>query len=236
MKIPTPITIGILFAFSLFCLAKAEQVLTIVSKPAPQFTAEAVVDDEIKKISLSDYEGKNKILVFYPADFSFICPTELFAFQEKVEEFNKRNAVILAISVDQVYTHQKWLEIPRNQGGVQGISYPLISDVKKEISRAYGTLHEEQGNAFRGVFIIDKNNIVQAATIYNESVGRDISEVLRVLDAVLFAQEHGQVCPANWHKGQNGMDATQDGLKEYLKDQNETQNNETQKEEIYEHA
>lgn len=232
MKMRSSIRISLLFALALFCLAKADEIIPLVGKNAPQFNAEAVVDDEIKKVSLSDYEGKNKILVFYPADFSFICPTELFAFQEKVEEFNKRNAVILAISVDQVYTHQKWLEIPRNQGGVQGISYPLISDVKKEISRAYGTLNEEHGNAFRGVFIIDKNNIVQAATNYNESIGRDIPEVLRVLDAVLFAQEHGQVCPANWAKGQEGITPTQDGLKEYLKKDDENQ----QKEEVNEHA
>lgn len=221
MKIRTSLKISILFAFALFCLAKADEVLSIVGKPAPQFTAEAVVDDEIKKVSLSDYDGKNKILVFYPAAFSFICPTELFAFQEKIEEFNKRNAVILGISVDQIYTLQKWLEIPRTQGGVQGIAYPLLSDVKKEISRAYGTLNETQGNAFRGVFIIDKNNVVQAAIIYNDSIGRDIAEVLRVLDAVLFTQEHGQVCPANWAKGQNGMTATQNGLKDYLKETEE---------------
>lgn len=221
MKIRSTLRISILFAFALFCLAKAEEVLTLVGKPAPQFTAEAVVDDEIKKISLSDYEGKNKILVFYPADFSFVCPTELFAFQEKIEEFDKRNAVILAISVDQVYTHQKWLEIPRNQGGVEGISYPLVSDIKKEISRAYGTLNEAHGNAFRGVFVIDKNNIIQASIVYNESIGRDIAEVLRVLDAVLFTQEHGQVCPANWAKGQNGITATQDGLKDYLKEEDQ---------------
>lgn len=225
------IRIGILLAFALFCMINAEEVLTLVGQQAPAFTAEAVVDDEIKKVSLSDYEGKNKILVFYPADFSFICPTELFAFQEKIEEFNKRNAVILAISVDQVYTHQKWLEIPRNQGGVQGISYPLVSDVKKEISRAYGTLNEVQGNAFRGVFVIDKNNIVQAAIVYNDSIGRDIPEILRVLDAVLFTQEHGQVCPANWAKGQNGMTATQNGLKEYLKEEEHAK-----EEENHEHA
>lgn len=231
MKIHSALRISILFAFALFCLAKAEEVLTMVDKPAPQFTAEAVVDDEIKKISLSDYDGKNKILVFYPADFSFICPTELFAFQEKIEEFDKRNAVILAISVDQVYTHQKWLEIPRNQGGVQGISYPLVSDVKKEISRAYGTLNEEHGNAFRGVFVIDKNNKVQASIVYNESIGRDITEVLRVLDAILFTQEHGQVCPANWAKGKDGITATQDGFKDYLKEEDHKQEEET-----HEHA
>lgn len=228
------IRMAFFLALGLFCLAKAEPI-TIIGQQAPGFTAEAVVDDEIKKISLSDYAGKNKILVFYPADFSFICPTELFAFQEKIEEFNKRNAVILAASVDQVYTHQKWLEIPRSQGGVQGISYPLISDVKKEISRAYGALNEEHGNTFRGVFIIDKNNIVQAAIIYNDSIGRDINEVLRVLDAVLFTQEHGQVCPANWAKGQDGMTATQNGLKDYLKEE-ENHKEELKPEETYEHA
>lgn len=227
MKMSKTIKLGILFAFALFCLANAEEVLTLLGKQAPAFTAEAVVDDEIKKVSLSDYEGKNKILVFYPADFSFVCPTELFAFQEKIEEFNKRNAIILGISVDQIYAHQKWLEIPRDQGGVQGISYPLLSDVKKEISRAYGTLNEAQGNAFRGVFIIDKNNIVQASIMYNESIGRDIAEVLRVLDAVLFTQEHGQVCPANWAKGQQGMTASQEGLHEYLKENEEKHKDQT---------
>jgi peroxiredoxin (alkyl hydroperoxide reductase subunit C) len=228
MKIRSIIKIGILFAFAIFYLAKAEEIHTLVGKTAPQFTAEAVIDDEIKKVSLSDYEGKNKILVFYPADFSFICPTELFAFQEKIEEFNKRNAVILGISIDQVYTHQKWLETPRNQGGVQGITYPLISDVKKEIARAFGTLNEEHGNAFRGIFVIDKNDIVQAVIIYNESIGRDITEVLRVLDAVIFTQEHGQVCPANWAKGQEGITATQNGLKAYL-----NHNEENHKEEVH---
>ncbi len=122
--------------------------------------------------------------------------------------------------IKSIATRNGW-RFPRDQGGVKGITYPLISDVKKEIARAYGTLNEAQGNALRGVFIIDQNNIVQAASIYNESIGRDIGEVLRILDAVLFTQEHGQVCPANWAKGKNGINPTQDGLKEYLKETTE---------------
>ena len=190
----------------------------LIGQQAPPFTAKAIIDGEIKDISLSDYEGKNKILIFYPADFSFICPTELFAFQEKQKEFADRNAVLIAISVDQVYAHQKWLEIPRDQGGIKGIAYPIVSDINKTISHEYGVLNEKEGIDFRGVFVIDSDNIVQAVAIYNDSIGRDISEVLRVLDAVLFTKEHGHVCPANWAKGQKGMEATQDGLKEYLKE------------------
>jgi peroxiredoxin (alkyl hydroperoxide reductase subunit C) len=196
---------------------------TLVGKPAPEFKAKAVFNGEIKEISLSDYAGKNKILIFYPADFSFICPTELFAFQEKLKDFEERNTVLIAISVDQIYSHQRWLEEPRNEGGIQGITYPVASDITKKISTEYQVLDENEGVALRGLVIIDKNNIVQARSIYNLSIGREINEVLRILDAILFTQEHGQVCPANWAKGQKGMTATEDGLKEYLKEKEEKQ-------------
>ncbi len=197
--------------------------ITIVNKPAPAFTAQAMVAGEISQISLADYEGKNKILIFYPADFSFICPTELFAFQDKLAEFEKRNTVLIAFSVDQIYAHQKWLETPKNEGGIQGITYPIVSDINKSIAHAYHVLDEKDGVALRGVVIIDTNNIVQALNVYNTSIGRNIDEVLRVLDAVLFTQEHGHVCPANWEKGDEGMEASHDGLKKYLK---EKENNE----------
>jgi peroxiredoxin (alkyl hydroperoxide reductase subunit C) len=199
-------------------LINAVECTSLVGKKAPDFKAEAVVNGEIKEISLTDFEGKNKILIFYPADFSFVCPTELFAFQEKLPEFEKRNAVLIAFSVDQIYSHVAWLEKPRDQGGIQGITYPIASDVTKNIARSYITLDEQKGIDLRGVFIIDANNIVQALSFYNTSIGRDINEVLRALDALIFTQEHGQVCPANWEKGQKGITPTQEGLQLYLKE------------------
>jgi len=198
------------------CALSAAECVAVVGQKAPDFSAKAVIQGEVKDISLADYEGKNKILIFYPADFSFICPTELFAFQDKLKEFESKNTVLIAISVDQVPTHQKWLETPKDKGGIEGITYPIISDVTKKISSAYMTLDPKEGNALRGVFIIDKANIVQAASIYNMSIGRDIGEVMRVLEAVLFTQEHGQVCPANWHKGEEGMTPDKEGLENYL--------------------
>lgn len=195
--------------------------LNLIGQKAPDFKAKALVDGQTKEISLSDFDGKNKILIFYPADFSFICPTELFAFQEKLKDFEERNTVLIAISVDQIYSHERWLESPRDEGGIKGIAYPIASDITKKISTDYQTLDEQEGVALRGLIIIDKDNIIQAQSVYNMNVGRDINEVLRVLDAILFTQEHGQVCPANWAKGQNGMTATQEGLKEYLNDHKE---------------
>ncbi len=190
--------------------------ITVVGQKAPAFSAKAVINGEIKDISLADYAGKNVILIFYPADFSFICPTELFAFQDKIKEFESKNTVLIAISVDQVYSHQKWLETPRDKGGIQGITYPIVSDVNKKISSAYMTLDPKEGVALRGVFIIDTDGIIQASSIYNTSIGRDIPEVMRVLDAMLFTKEHGQVCPANWHKGDQGLKTTQQDLEKYL--------------------
>lgn len=195
----------------------AADCITVVGQKAPSFSAKAVINGEIKDISLAEYAGKNVILIFYPADFSFICPTELFAFQDKIKEFESKNTVLIAISVDQVYSHQKWLETPRDKGGIQGISYPIVSDVNKKISSAYMTLDPQEGVALRGVFIIDTDGIIQASSIYNTSIGRDIPEVMRVLDAMLFTKEHGQVCPANWHKGDDGIKTTHEDLEKYLK-------------------
>ena len=204
--------------FMSFTVLAADVASSIVGKKAPDFKAEAVILGEPKEISLADFEGKNKVLIFYPADFSFICPTELFSFQDKLKEFQERNAVVIAFSIDQIYSHEKWLETPRNDGGIQGITYPIVSDVTKKIARDYMTLDESKGVALRGVFVIDKNNIVQAASVYNMNIGRNTDEVLRILDAIIFTQEHGQVCPANWAKGQKGLDATEKGLKDYLKE------------------
>lgn len=204
--------------FISFTILGADMPNSIVGQQAPDFKADAILLGEQKEIALSDFEGKNKVLIFYPADFSFICPTELFAIQDKLKEFEQRNAVVIAFSIDQIHSHKKWLETPKNEGGIQGITYPIASDVTKKISREYMTLDESKGIDLRGVFIIDKNNKVRAASIYDMDIGRNVEEILRVLDAIIFTQEHGQVCPANWHEGQEGITPTEPGLKNYLKE------------------
>lgn len=177
----------------------------IIGKKAPFFKAQAVVNNAIKEISLDDFNGKYKVIFFYPLDFSFICPTELKAFQEKLDEFKKRDTIVLGISVDSVYSHLAWLSMDSDKGGIKEIEYPLISDITKSIASSYGVLNEEKGVAYRGVFIIDKNNIVQAICVNNLSIGRNINEVLRLIEAVQFSESHGQMCPANWHEGQSGI-------------------------------
>lgn len=197
---------------------------SLVGQKAPHFKAQAVTVDKISDISLADYSGKYKILVFYPADFSFVCPTELRALQDKKAEFDQKNAVILGISVDQVYSHQAWLELAPDKGGVKGLTYPLISDIKKEISVAYGVL-DQSGISQRGTIIIDDKDTVQSVMINNLSVGRNVDEILRILDAIQFHQEHGDVCPVNWAKGKKSITPTQEGLKEFLHE--ETQETDT---------
>ncbi len=189
----------------------------LVGKRAPSFSCQAIVNEEVKDIYFEDFKDAYKVLFFYPLDFTFVCPTELHAFQESISEFEQRNAVILGVSVDSVYSHLAWLAQPKEQGGIQGITYPLLSDITKSISRAYEVLDEDKGIALRGIFIIDNENIVQVAQINNLSLGRNTQEVLRLLDAVHFTKEHGQVCPANWTEEEKGLKPTQEGLKEYYK-------------------
>lgn len=188
----------------------------IIGKPAPDVNCKAVIDGEIKDFSLHDLKGRLIVLCFYPLDFSFVCPTELQAFQELLPEFEKRNASVLAISVDSVYSHLMWLDQPKERGGIKGVTYPMLSDITKSISRAYGVLNDEEGITYRALFIIDKDGIVQSIQINNMSLGRNIQEVLRLVDAVQFVQDHGEVCPANWSLGQDGMAPTREGLKEYF--------------------
>ena len=187
-----------------------------VGHPAPHFTCEAVIDNAITKVSLSDLGNTFKLLFFYPLDFTFVCPTELHALQEKLAEFTKRNTQVLAISVDSAYSHLSWLNTPKTAGGIQGISYPLLSDLSKNIARDYGVLNEEAGVALRAVFLIDKNNIIQHATINNLSLGRNIDEYIRLVDALNHVQTHGEVCPAGWSEGKPAMKATQAGLRSYF--------------------
>jgi peroxiredoxin 2/4 len=188
----------------------------IIGKKAPFFSCQAVVDGQIKEISLDDFKGQYKILFFYPLDFTFVCPTELHAFQEDLHAFTERGAVVLGISVDSVYSHLAWLAQPREQGGIQGVNYPLLSDITKSIARAYEVLNEETGVAYRGLFIIDDEDIVQAEQLNNLSLGRNTEEVLRLLDALKFTKTQGEVCPANWTIGKKGLKPTKAGLAEYF--------------------
>ena len=177
-----------------------------VGQSAPDFTATAVVDQEFKTIKLSDYRGKYVVLFFYPLDFTFVCPTEIAAFSDRYAEFKDLNTEVLGISVDSEFSHLAWIQTDRNQGGVGDLNYPLVSDIKKEISAAYNVLDPDAGVALRGLFIIDKEGVVQHATINNLSFGRNVDEALRVLQAIQHVQTHpNEVCPADWQPGEKTM-------------------------------
>jgi peroxiredoxin (alkyl hydroperoxide reductase subunit C) len=188
-----------------------------VSEKAPDFTADALVNGEFKKVSLSDYKGKKVVLFFYPLDFTFVCPTEILAFADHLEEFKKRNTEVIGVSVDSQFTHMAWAQVDRKEGGIKGVNYPLVSDLSKNIARSYGVLLEGPGIALRGLFIINKDGVLKHSTINHLDLGRSIDEVLRVLDAVDYTEEHGEVCPANWKKGEKAMKPTATGLKEYMR-------------------
>ncbi|AXY67303.1 peroxiredoxin [Thermosynechococcus sp. JY1334] len=176
-----------------------------VGQPAPDFEAVAVYDQEFKTVKLSDYRGKYVVLFFYPLDFTFVCPTEIVAFSDRYDEFAKLNTEILGVSVDSQFSHLAWTQTDRKAGGVGDLKYPLVSDLKKEISTAYNVLTEE-GVALRGLFIIDKEGIIQHATINNLAFGRNVDETLRVLQAIQYVQAHpDEVCPAGWQPGDKTM-------------------------------
>lgn len=188
-----------------------------IGKIAPDFMCEAALEGgTIKQVSLKDFQGIHKLLFFYPLDFTFVCPTELHALQEHLDAFKKLSIEVLAISVDSVHSHLAWLSMPKNKGGIEGISYPLLSDITKSISREYGILNEEKGVALRASFFLDKNNIVQHASINNLSLGRNVKELLRIVNALLYVEKHGEVCPADWHAGKKGMQATKEGIQAYF--------------------
>ncbi|HIK55508.1 MAG TPA: peroxiredoxin [Synechococcales cyanobacterium M55_K2018_004] len=177
-----------------------------VGQLAPDFTAEAVVDQEFKTIKLSDYRGKYVVLFFYPLDFTFVCPTEITAFSDRAKEFEALNTQILGVSVDSVFSHLAWIQTDRKQGGVGDLNYPLVADIKKEISTAYNVLDPDAGVALRGLFIIDKEGVIQHATINNLAVGRNVDETLRTLQAFQYVQSHpDEVCPAGWTPGAKTM-------------------------------
>ena len=190
--------------------------MVLVNKPAPDFSETAVIKGEIKEnFKLSDYRGKYVVLFFYPLDFTFVCPTELHAFQDKIDQFKSKNAQVIGVSTDSWFSHAAWLGTPRNKGGIEGVEYPIVADFNKTISKDYDVLLEG-GMALRGLFLIDKEGIVQHQVINNLDLGRNVDETVRMLDALQFTEKHGEVCPANWKEGDKAMTADQDGLKSYF--------------------
>jgi len=172
-----------------------------VQQPAPAFKAQAVVNGQFKEVKLSDYSGKYVVLFFYPLDFTFVCPTEIIAFSDRIEEFKKLNTEVIGVSVDSHFSHLAWINQPRKTGGLGGLNYPLVADLTKQISRDYGVLLENAGIALRGLFIIDPKGVVRQVTINDLPVGRSVDETLRLVQAFQFTDKHGEVCPANWKEG-----------------------------------
>ena len=189
----------------------------LVTKEAPDFQASAVLADGTieDRFQLNSMRGRYTFLLFYPLDFTFVCPTEILAFNKKVKEFNERECSIVGISVDSPFTHSAWRRTSVADGGIGLIDFPLVSDMSREIARSYGVLFEEKV-ALRGLFLIDKKGIVRHAVINDQPFGRSVDEALRMLDALRFHDQHGEVCPANWKKGEEGVKPTNKGVVDYL--------------------
>ncbi|CAO2839268.1 unnamed protein product [Amaranthus hypochondriacus] len=199
-------------------VVRASSDAPLVGNVAPDFEAEAVFDQEFINVKLSDYRGKKYvILFFYPLDFTFVCPTEITAFSDRYAEFEKLNTEILGVSIDSVFSHLAWVQTDRKSGGLGDLSYPLVSDVTKSISKAYNVLIPDQGIALRGLFIIDKEGIIQHSTINNLAIGRSVDETLRTLQALQYVQENpDEVCPAGWKPGEKSMKPDPKLSKEYF--------------------
>ena len=189
----------------------------LITKEAPDFSASVVTaDGRIEEgFGLRSFRGKYVMLFFYPFDFSFVCPTEILAFDEHIEEFRSRNAEVIGVSVDSTYSHQAWRRTPLEQGGIGPIRFPLVSDLSKQIARSYGILCNDEV-ALRGLFLIDREGIVRHAVVNDLPLGRSVKEALRMLDALRFHEQHGEVCPANWQEGEEGMAETEAGVIDYL--------------------
>ena len=213
-------------------LQKINIMSSLVGKKAPSFKAGAITNGGtvVSDFSLDQFIGKKHVVFFfYPKDFTFVCPTELHAFQEKLAEFESRNCAVVACSTDTEESHWGWLQMEKKAGGIKGITYPIVADVSKTISDNYGVLageydYDENGNlvangpmiAYRGLFLIDKNGVVMHQLINNFPLGRNVEEALRMVDALQFFEENGEVCPANWSKGSEGMKANHEGVADYL--------------------
>ncbi|MBN2669073.1 MAG: peroxiredoxin [Bacteroidales bacterium] len=206
--------------------------MSLIGKKAPVFSATAVVNgnEVVENFSLEQYIGKKDVIFFfYPLDFTFVCPTEILAFQEKIAEFEKRNVQIVGCSIDSEFSHLAWLRTALKDGGIKGVKYPLVADLSKTISENYEVLAgeydmDDEGNsvfkgapvAYRGTFLIDKNGVVRHSVINDLPLGRNIDEALRMVDALHYFEEHGEVCPANWKEGDVAMKPTTEGVAEYL--------------------
>ena len=204
----------------------------LVGRKAPKFSASAVLNGEeiVENFSLDQYLGKkNVVLFFYPKDFTFVCPTELHAFQAKLAEFESKDTAVVAVSTDTEMSHWGWLQMPKEQGGIKGVTYPVVADTNKTISTNYDVLvgdwdYNEEGEmiaegeliAYRALFLIDKNGVVRHELVNDLPLGRNVDEALRMVDALKFFEENGEVCPANWSEGKSGMQATHAGTAEYL--------------------
>ena len=191
----------------------------LVGRQAPDFTAAAVLGNGeiVDAFNLSEaIKGKPAVIFFYPLDFTFVCPSELLAFDHRMEEFKKRGVEVIGVSIDSQFTHNAWRNTPVNEGGIGPVQYTLVADVKHDICQAYDVEHPEAGVAFRGSFLVDKNGMVRHQVVNDLPLGRNVDEMLRMVDALQFHEEHGEVCPAGWNQGDKGMDASPKGVADYL--------------------
>lgn len=189
----------------------------LVTQEAPDFTAPAVMPDGTIKedFKLSSLRGHYVVLFFWPLDFTFVCPTEIIAHDHRVAQFKERNAVVVGVSIDSQFTHFAWRNTPVAEGGIGPVQFPIVADIKHDITRAYGVEHPD-GVALRASFLIDKSGVVQHQVVNNLPLGRNVDDMLRIVDALQFTEEHGEVCPAGWHKGDAGMTPTAEGVSDYL--------------------
>lgn len=196
-----------------------EYPVCMVGKPAPAFAAQAVMaDGSVKELKLSDYAGKPVVLFFYPFDFTFVCPSEIIAFSRAVDQFAERGVQVIGCSIDSAFVHSAWRGTPLNKGGIGDVKMPLLADTTHSIAKSYGVYLPDMGCAFRGLFVLDKDHIVKSITINDLPLGRSTEEAIRVVDAMQFHEKHGEVCPANWKKGDKAMKPTAEGAADYLKD------------------
>ena len=194
--------------------------MVLVTRQAPDFTCDAVLGNGeiVNNFNFKKHiNGKAAVLFFYPLDFTFVCPSELIAFDHRYEEFKKRGVEVVGVSIDSEFTHNAWRNTPTENGGIGAVKYALAADVKHEIAKAYGIEHPEEGVALRGSFLIDKNGVVRHQVVNDLPLGRNIDEMLRMVDALQFHEEHGEVCPAQWEKGKEGMKDNPEGVAKYLK-------------------
>lgn len=189
----------------------------LVGKAAPEFKADAVVNGQFKPVGLSDYKGKWLVLFFYPLDFTFVCPTEITAFSDATDRFKEIGCELVAASVDSKFSHLAWTKMSRKEGGLGDVKFPILADMNKNIARDYEVLIEEAGIALRGLFVIDDKGVIQHSTINNLSVGRNVEETLRLVEAYQYTAKHGEVCPAGWSKGQDTMKPDPQGSKDWFK-------------------